>query len=170
MNRFMALIEDYDDLERIGSVRSCRTYYTYFAREFDAVYAHFGQSTFAKPYLSNVDNINGLEGIGTTAYYRSKDKKQPHNAYTSGSRLRESIQKLGYRDDYADTYRGHYNFVRGNEEIELENSLDAYKVYPGYNMNKPYFSYNEEDKLYYRYQYNAAHSGDEGQILSLIHI
>ncbi|MBQ2401476.1 MAG: DUF3048 domain-containing protein, partial [Lachnospiraceae bacterium] len=29
MNRFMAIIEDYDDLERIGSVRSCRTYYTY---------------------------------------------------------------------------------------------------------------------------------------------
>ena len=25
MNRYMSLIEDYDDLERIGSVRSCRT-------------------------------------------------------------------------------------------------------------------------------------------------
>ena len=47
MNRYMAIMEDYDDLDRIGSVRSCRTYYTYFAREFDAIYAHFGQSTFA---------------------------------------------------------------------------------------------------------------------------
>ena len=26
MNRYMAIIEDYDDLDRIGSVRSCRTY------------------------------------------------------------------------------------------------------------------------------------------------
>ena len=43
INRYMAIIEDYDDLERIGSVRSCRTYYTYFAKEFEAVYAHFGQ-------------------------------------------------------------------------------------------------------------------------------
>ena len=51
MNRYMALIENFDDLERIGSVRSCRTYYVYFAREFDGIYAHFGQSTFAKPYL-----------------------------------------------------------------------------------------------------------------------
>ena len=58
MNRYMAILEDYDDLDRIGSVRSCRTYYTYFAREFDAIYAHFGQSTFALPYLDNVDNIN----------------------------------------------------------------------------------------------------------------
>ena len=32
MNRYMAIIEDYDNLSRIGSVRSCRTYYTYFAR------------------------------------------------------------------------------------------------------------------------------------------
>ena len=30
MNRYMAIFEDYDDIERIGSVRSCRTYYTYF--------------------------------------------------------------------------------------------------------------------------------------------
>ena len=68
MNRYMALIEDYDGLERIGSVRSARTCYTYFAREYDAIFAHYGQSTFAKKYLNNVDNINGLDGIGGTAY------------------------------------------------------------------------------------------------------
>ena len=61
MNRYMALIEDYDDMDRIGSVRSARTYYTYFAREWDAILAHFGQSTFALPYLKNVDNINGVD-------------------------------------------------------------------------------------------------------------
>lgn len=44
MNRYMAIIENYDDLDRIGSVRSCRTYYTYFAREFDAIYAHYGRA------------------------------------------------------------------------------------------------------------------------------
>lgn len=75
MNRYMALIEDYDDLERIGSVRSCRTYYTYFAREFDAVYVHYGQSNFAVPYLKNVDHINGVDSTGSSAFYRSRDKK-----------------------------------------------------------------------------------------------
>ena len=73
MNRYMAIMENYDDLDRIGSVRSCRTYYTYFAREFDAIYAHCGQSTFAKPYLKNVDNINGVEGIGNTEPVTEKD-------------------------------------------------------------------------------------------------
>ena len=88
MNRYMALIEEFDDLDRIGSVRSCRTYYTYFAREFEAIYAHFGQSTFAKPYLGKVvTNINGIEGVGSSAFYRTKDRKAPHNAYTSGTRI-----------------------------------------------------------------------------------
>ena len=31
-------------------------------------------------------------------------------------------------------------------------------------MNQPYFEYNEEDGLYYRYQYGGPHYGDEGQI------
>lgn len=163
MNRYMAILEDYDDLERIGSVRSCRTYYTYFAREFDAIYAHFGQSTFAEPYLDNVDNINGVSS-GGDAFYRSNDKSAPHNAYTSFSKLQKMIERFGYSQEYDADYTGHYKFAKNGEQIILENSLDAAKVVPGYAMNKPYFVYNEEDGLYYRYQYGAAHSGSEGQI------
>ena len=112
MNRYMAIFEDYDDIERIGSVRSCRTYYTYFAREYDAIYAHYGQSTFAVPYLKNVDNINGVDGTGGNAFYRTKDKKAPHNAYTSGAKLNKTIGQLGYRTSYSDTYTGHFQFSK----------------------------------------------------------
>lgn len=167
MNRYMSLIEDYDDLDRIGSVRSCRTYYTYFAREFDAIYAHYGQSTFAKPYLDNVDNINGLDGIGTTAYYRSSDKKRPHNAYTSGERIHKSIEQLGYSQEYDPSYQGHYLFARDGREAVLDNRpgvMDAQTIKPGYDMNKAYFVYDESDGLYHRYQYGGVHEGNEGPI------
>ena len=97
MNRYMALIEDYDGLERIGSVRSCRTYYTYFAREFDAVYVHYGQSTFAKPYLKNVDNINGLDAVGDLAFYRTKDKKSPITPIQAGAGLPPPLRSWGTR-------------------------------------------------------------------------
>lgn len=163
MNRYMAIIEDYDDLERIGSVRSCRTYYTYFAREFDAIYAHFGQSTFALPYLENVDNINGVEGTGGNAFYRSSDKKAPHNAYASAQKIKSTIEKLGYSTEYSDSYEGHFKFANGSTQVELDGQ-EAYKVVPGYTYNEPWFEYNEEDGLYYRYQYGAPHKGDEGQI------
>ena len=148
MNRYMAIIEEYDDLERIGSVRSCRTYYTYFAREFDAVYAHYGQSTFAVPYLKNVDNINGIEGIGNTAFYRSKDRKAPHNAYTSGERLKKAIETLGYSNGYAEDYAGHYQFADGEYDLSAEEgAVAAPQGGPGYDMNKPLFVYKPEDGL-----------------------
>ena len=155
MNRFMSIFEDYDDLERIGSVRSCRTYYTYFAREYDAIYAHYGQSTFAVPYLKNVDNINGIDGTGGNAYYRTKDKKAPHNAYTSGAKLNKTIGQLGYRTSYSDTYTGHFQFAGGTGTyVPAESDAkDAYKMYPSYTMNNPWFEYNESDGKYYRFQY-----------------
>ena len=165
MNRYMAIMEDYDDLDRIGSVRSCRTYYTYFAREFDAIYAHYGQSTFALPYLKNLDHIDGLSGVGGTAYYRSSDRKAPHNAYAGFDRIQKAIAQLGFSQEYSETYAGHYQFAKNDQPVNLgENAMDAYKVVPGYSMNKPWFEYNQDDGLYYRYQYGAAHKGDEGQI------
>ena len=167
MVRYMAVIEDYDDLERIGSVRSCRTYYTYFAREWDAVYAHYGQSTFAEPYLKNVDNINGLTCDG--AYYRSTDKSSPHNAYTSGERINKYREKFGYSDEYDEEYEkkgGHFKFAKASEPtiFDEEISLGASKIVPGYPYNNPWFEYDEEDGLYHRYQYEAAHEGNEGPL------
>ena len=169
MNRFMSIIEDYDDLERIGSVRSCRTYYTFFALEWDAIYAHYGQSTFALPYLDNLDNINGVMASGGAAFYRSKDKKTPHNAYTSGKLLKAAIEKNGYSYDYSEKYEkngGHFKFALGSEEIKFDEnlSLAADKMYPGYPFNAPWFDYDEEDGLYHRYQYGKEHMSDEGPI------
>ena len=162
--RYMSLIEDYDDLERIGSVRSCRTYYTYFAREWDAVYAHFGQSTFALPYLDNVDNINGIDGIGSTAFYRSSDRKSPHNAYSSGKKIKEAIEKLKYRTAYSKDYNGHFLFRKEEYSLDEGSSMEAYKIKPGYVLNKPWFEFSEEDGLYHRYQYGEEHCGNEGPL------
>lgn len=166
MNRYMAIMENYDDLDRIGSVRSCRTYYTYFAREFDAIYAHFGQSTFARPYLKNVDNINGIEGTGSTAYYRSKDKRSPHNAYASFDGIQRAIGRLGYSQEYDASYEGHFKFARIGKEAKLNgaDARDALRVTPGYRYNNPWFEYHEDDGLYYRYQYGGVHEGSEGPI------
>ncbi len=164
MVRYMALFDDWQDLERIGSVRSCRTYYTYFAREWDAIYAHYGQSTFALPYLEGLDNINGLKGKGTEAYYRSKDRKSPHNAYTSGSLLTKAIAACGYRTTLTDASAWHFRFCGTDEQVQLENSLEAAKIVPGYPYNEPWFEYDETDGLYHRYQYGDVHRGDEGPI------
>lgn len=164
MNRYMALIEDYDDLERIGSVRSCRTYYTYFSREFEGVYTHFGQSDFALPFLKQMEHINGIEGKGASAFYRTTDRRSPHNAYTSGARVNEAMERMGISHDYPKSYQGHYRFAKPETPVLLEEGFPAEYVRPGYVINNPWFEYNKEDGLYYRYQYGAPHQGDEGQI------
>lgn len=69
ITRLMGILEDYDELERIGSVRSCRDYYLFYANEFNAIYAHYGQAAYALPYLEQhvIDNLNGIQ-IGKLAF------------------------------------------------------------------------------------------------------
>lgn len=164
MNRYMAVMEDYDGLDRIGSVRSCRTYYTFFAREFAAIYAHFGQSKFAVPYLMQMEHLNGIEGKGSAAFYRSSDKKAPHNAYASADRLREAIGAMGYSQEYPESYEGHFLFAGPEYPVTLEDGFEAAYVRPGYPINNPWFEYHGDDGLYYRYQYGGAHDDNEGQL------
>lgn len=166
MNRYLAIMEDYDDLERIGSVRSCRNYYIYLAKEYDALYAHFGQSTFAKPYLKYIDNINGISGAGSSAYFRSKDKRSPHNAYTSFDGIQKAVRQLGYSQEYDADYRGHFQFTAPGSHVTLRgaDAREAFKITPGYKLNEPWFEYNQEEGLYSRYQYGGPHEGSEGQI------
>lgn len=96
ITRLMGIFEDYKDLERIGSVRSCRDYYIFYANEFDAIYAHYGQSAFALPYFEQhlIDNLNGVK-LGKICYFRSTDRKAPHNAYTTYDLLQQGIGQDG---------------------------------------------------------------------------
>ena len=47
ITRLMGIFEDVEGMEKIGAVRSCRTYYPMYAREFDAIYVHYGQAVYA---------------------------------------------------------------------------------------------------------------------------
>jgi hypothetical protein len=161
MTRLMGIFEDYDSLEKIGSVRSCRDYYVYYANEFDAIYAHFGQAVYALPYLENIDSLNGLYLDGTV-FYRTSDRQAPHNAYTSFERLQSGINNYGFRQTYKDGYEGHYLFAEDGTETLLENGTAAETVTLGcYGDNRPWFEYNAETKEYSRFQYGAAHIDQE---------
>jgi len=152
ITRLMGIFENFDDLDKIGSVRSSRLYYCYFAKEFDAVYVHWGQAIYAQDLLnsSNIDNLNGLDLEGST-FFRSSDRVAPHNGYTSGERLLAGIEKKGYRSDYRSDYQQKFTFT--SSEVTLSDGITANKVTPGYSVNRPWFEYQESDGLYYRYQY-----------------
>ena len=154
ITRMMAIFEDYDSLEKIGPVRSCRDYYIFYASGFNAIYTHYGQSAYAVPYLElpEVENLSGLAGYGDQVFYRTSDRKAPHNAYTSFEGIQKGIEINGYSQDYAEDFVPGYAFCGVDDEIDLP-GVDAQIVKPGYFLNEPWFEYNPEDKLYYRYQF-----------------
>lgn len=157
ITRLMGIFEDYDNLEKIGSVRSCRDYYIFYASGFNAIYTHYGQSAYAVPFLElpEVDNLSGLAGYGDQVFYRTTDRQSPHNAYTSFEGIQKGIEINGYSQEYAEDYLPGYAFCDVDDEIDLPGA-EASVVKPGYFVNEPWFEYNPEDKLYYRYQYGDA--------------
>lgn len=166
ITRIMGIMDDYQDAERIGSVRSARNYYYYFAREFQAVFCHFGEAAYALPLLGldSTVELSGLSERGTlppryegeTTYYRSDDRVSPHNVFTNYEMLQAGMEYVGYNKALPEAYLvqgGHFKFASQDAPEMLENGVPANYVAPGYEYNHAEFRYNSEDGLYYRSQF-----------------
>ena len=173
--RLMVVIHDYENTEKIMSIRSCRHYFVHWALEYDAIYTHYGQAYLAKDILAKdyVNNISGLDGtVEYIVFDRDDSRSAPHNAYTNGEKLVKGIEKKGYETQLDADYEGHFVFDGDdNSEVQLTDGTDALYVKPGYSINKPWFEYNAEDGLYYRYQHDKAHiDGATGEQLAVKNI
>jgi hypothetical protein len=157
ITRMMALFQDYSGMERIGNVRSCRAYFAYTAIAYDAIYVHCGGAIEAYEEVLDpglVDNLD--ERLGASGFFRSSDKSAPHNLYTSSDGLAEGIAAKGYATTHSDSYEGYFKFnTDDSSDITLDGEDAAVVVV--YQANpKPWFVYNEEDGLYYRYEFGSA--------------
>lgn len=169
LTRLMGIFENYEDAPKYGSVRSCRLYYAHIAKEYDAIYAHYGQASIAKSYLASdaIDNLNGLEGaVESVMYYRSSDRPAPHNVFTTPDGIAAGIAKKGYRTTYADGYSGHFLFSDGEEPVTV-NGQDAAAMQTTYPSSKTWFEYDAESGLYKRFHYKKEHvDGETGEQLA----
>ncbi len=160
ITRLMALYKD-KDTSRIGSIRSSRHYYLDYALENDAIYVHFGWSPQAQSDISKlkINNINGLTYDGST-FFRdtSLGVDYEHTAFTSMDKLEERAKKLNYRTESNEDLLLNYSV----KEINLNNEEDSkianeVKIkYSSYITSE--YSYNSNDKLYYRSINGKEHS------------
>ena len=157
ITRLMGIFQDYRNIERIESIRSCRLYFAYFAKEFDAIYAHWGQAHYATNFLKTMDDLDGEDGDLGATFHRDPNRKSPHNGYTTGEGVAAGIAAKGFEVNHADGYEGHYHFNTDDEnQIQLEGA-DAAVICPGYKVNRPWFVYDAESGLYQRFQFGEAH-------------
>lgn len=169
MTRMMAIYEGWDSLEKIGNIRSLRSYYAYWAFEWDAFIVHYGgPSLFINDLISQstTQHLDGdAGGADAAAFYRDNSRSMPHNGYATGAGLLDAITQK----DYSLSYRGladkdHYQFTNKAKPNTLEQYgsdaknatyIDMSGCYP---LTRCYFEYNDADGLYYRSQHLSGSS------------
>lgn len=162
MSRMMAIYEDWQNLRKIGNVRSLRTYYAYWAFEWDAFIVHVGGPYYINDLIaeSTTQHIDYNLSSDSDAFYRDSSRVVPHNSFATGAGLTKVIQQKGYSLSYrglTDSY--HYNFTtkaspnaltQYGSEAKSASYIDMSGCYP---LTRCYFEYNENDGLYYRSQH-----------------
>jgi len=93
ITRFLAIYH-HAAPEVIGPVRSARPHFIHFAREYDAAYAHCGESYEALEMLASTPQIFNLDQMKFgKAFWRDHSRRAPHNLYTSAARLQKVVEK-----------------------------------------------------------------------------
>ncbi len=157
ITRLMGIFEELNET-RIGSVRSARHYFVSFADEYDAIYVHYGETTYATKKISalGIDNLSGLTGISETVFYRDKSINAPHNAFATKEGILKGTEIKGYETEYPKDYEGHFTFYEEDTDINSDQKAERVTLkFSGY--ASPYFIYDSKDKVYGRFQFDTKH-------------
>lgn len=147
ISRQMAVISNWQGLPQIGNLRSCRLYYIPAAKEWDPILVHFGgvfymQGTIDAPDMNNLSGTYeyGVGGAtpGSGYFYRTQNRKAPHNAYISADGIQKACAQLGYQLTIREGYYNskHFTFAEGVNTLDqyggqaaTANVIDLSKVY-----------------------------------------
>lgn len=110
------------------------------------------------PYLEQhvIDNLNGIQ-MGNLAFFRTTDRKAPHNAYTDAAHLQAGIDAMGYSQEYKEDYTGHYLFAEDGTETVPDGITAAIVKLDNFTDNHPWYEYDAESGEYRRFQYGKEH-------------
>lgn len=163
ITRLMAIYDtiypDSPAAKRLGSIRSARHYFVSIASEYDAIYVHFGGTSYADRKIKSLgtDYLSGTGGYGTSSFYRDNSIKAPHNAFASLDGINTGIERGKMRTELKDDYDNHFSFYE--EDTELSGGESAEKItIPFSGSMQPYFEYNTDKKTYTRYQFDKVHT------------
>ena len=147
-SRLMAVFKG-ANVKKIGPIRSSRHYYLDYALENNAIYVHYGWSPQAQADIPKlkVQNINGITE-SEKMFWRTKDKKAPHNVATTTEYILSIAQKKGYSTK--SNAKSVLNYTA--DEVNIEDGQPANEVkIPYSDWNTARYVYNPDTKMYTRY-------------------
>ncbi|MBU3128912.1 DUF3048 domain-containing protein [Clostridium tagluense] len=140
--RFIALFQS-GNVQKIGPIRSARSYFLDISKEYNLPFAHCGGSQEALDEIKNKNLMSMNEMKYASTYWRDSTRKAPHNLYTSTEKLRELVKMK--------------NFVKApTVNLKFDKSYwDSNKLPPATNIflriNNLYnTSYTYKDGLYFK--------------------
>jgi hypothetical protein len=179
MSRQMGIVQDWENLERIGNVRSIRDYFVYAALEYDPVIIHYGGPELyvsgiltGKTRPNKVDDVDNLNGVGGKAmgpdygaFFRVPEgSTSEHTAFTDGSHVKAAIDKAGFSLTHRAEYfqeGPHFTFTGYSNPNTLDAYADAVEAtdidmsgcYP---VTKSALTYDPEKEVYLKTLYGSA--------------
>lgn len=159
ITRFLAVYQS-DDPDIIGPVRSIRPYFVELGAGLDALIVHAGWSQEAMNIIAQRRLAHFDQVYGDHAYYwRSNERRAPHNLYTSIEKIRQGAEDKGYREDWNDPA---FTFVDAIEAAAMEAGSEVRDIKIPY-IAGYYVSYhwNEELGQYERHMLGEPHKDKE---------
>ena len=157
ITRLMPIFTEWDQVEKFEPMRSNRHYYDRKAVEYDTIHIFCGASDYANHndlYDNHYPYLDFIDMISDPGLHRDETRYAPHNAYTIPADINSEIDRKGFsrahRSYYTENHKFYDNFT------EIEGNVAEKVVIPFYN-NQPWFEYDKEDQVYYRYQFGDEH-------------
>lgn len=100
ITRLIGIFQSQTDIEKIGPIRSIRPYLIDIGESYGGVLVHAGGSPEAYSIIKK-QGKQDLDEIGSAGAYfwRDKDRKAPHNLYSSDEKLRQGADKHKFSDE-----------------------------------------------------------------------
>ncbi|MHC1683862.1 MAG: DUF3048 domain-containing protein [Clostridiaceae bacterium] len=141
--RFLALFHS-NIPEKIGPIRSARTYFVDIAKEFKLPFAHCGGNEDALNQIKK-ENLMSINEIAYGAYfYRDDSRYAPHNLYTNYDLLSEFITSKNYVKKKMPTYFKYSEDYYNKDNLTTCTNL---LIQPNASYNT---SYEFDDGKYYK--------------------
>lgn len=160
VTRYLSIFTNYDNIKKIGPVRSARPYFVDWAGEYSALFAHCGGSpdSLAKIKADKIFDLNEFYNGGS--FWR-ESSNAPHNIFTSGKLLKTYLEKENKRE-------GRYEAWKFKDDAEEKDRPDKNDIKITFNSGYAIeWKYSKPENSYIRFLNDSVYKDASGNKITV---